>query len=125
MAHFKNVPITLELASLALAELPSKPPASEPTPQAVINLVAKYYNLSCADIVSKRRDRRTTLARQVAISLLSSQSCLSPKEITSLFGQRDPSLITRACTRINSLQNGNAAFREELSSLRTSITGSP
>ncbi len=124
-AHFKNVPITLELASLALAELPSKPPASEPTPQAVINLVAKYYNLSCADIVSKRRDRRTTLARQVAISLLSSQSCLSPKEITSLFGQRDPSLITRACTRVNSLQNGNAAFREELSSLRTSITGSP
>ena len=116
-AQFKGEPITLELASVALPHLVNRPTRQHISPDAIIAAVAEHFGVSPTAITGRSRDRRTTLARQVAISLLISEKVLSSADISSLFGGRGKSMLSRACTKVASLQSTNPKFKRELSSI--------
>ena len=121
-AHFKNVPISLELASVALPDLSLNRTPSMPSPAEVIQKAAEHFGVSLADVTGHSRDRQSTLARQVAMTLLATDSHLATKDVAALFGHRSSSVITKACTKVSSLQKSNASFQQELSSLRNAIS---
>lgn len=124
-AHFQNTPVTLDLVPLALPDLPTTPPGSTTTPDTVIDEVARHFAIPRAEITSRRRDRRTALARQVAIALMSAQLHLPSKEIASLFGHPDTSAVARACLRISNLCSSDPRFQLELSSLGRLVNSHP
>ena len=116
-AQFKDKPITLDLASVALPDLVKASTRRRITPQAVIDIVANHYEVPAESITGRSRDRRITLARQVAISLLAREKLLNAVAICSLFGNRDKSMLSRACTKVASLQSTSPEFHKELTFL--------
>lgn len=59
----------------------------------VISIIAKYFNCSKEDILSNKKDKNTTLARQIAMYILNTQYQLSARKIASLFGKSHPSVL--------------------------------
>lgn len=120
--QFKGEPITLDLAAVALPNLANVPARQQISPDAIITAVAKHFGVSPIAMKGRGRERRTTLARQVAMSILLSEGALSSSNISSLFGGRDKSLLSRASTKIESLRRNDPDFKRELSSLVSLIS---
>ena len=63
------------------------------THKKIISSVAKYYNVSKADILGKKRNKEIVLPRQVAIYLMRKELNISYPKIGSILGGRDHTTI--------------------------------
>ena len=80
-ADLTGCPIDLALAERSLGDLLTTPIQAPPAPEIILALVCEYYGVDVHAVVSKRRDRKVTLARQVAIYLLRERAQLPLKRI--------------------------------------------
>ncbi|MFH0942386.1 MAG: chromosomal replication initiator protein DnaA, partial [Chloroflexota bacterium] len=88
---------TLELAAEALQDIAAKHPQKTPlTADLVIDAVAIDFKITLEDIKSRKRDKETALARQVAMYLLRAETDCSLAQIGKEFG-RDHSTVMHAC----------------------------
>lgn len=71
-------------------------------PSIIINTVANYYAISPDDIISKKRDLKTSRARHIAMYLLRQQNHCNLTEIGKILGNRDHSTIIHGCAKIAS-----------------------
>lgn len=102
-ARFTNEPITQEFARQALKELL----AVQDKPITIDNiqkLVAEYFKIRVADLLSSRRNRSITRPRQIAMSLTKLLTRHSLPEIGSAFGGRDHTTVLHACRKIEELR---------------------
>ena len=102
-ASLVRASITPELAAQALEDIASKKAESPSiTPSLVIETVAKSFQLSPLDLKSRRRDRETALARQVAMYLTRQETNCSLAQIGMELGNRDHSTVLHAYKKIES-----------------------
>ncbi len=104
-ARFTGAPITQDFARKALKELL----AVQDKPITIDNiqkLVAGYFKIRVADLLSSRRNRSITRPRQIAMALTKLLTRHSLPEIGNAFGGRDHTTVLHACRKI-------AALREE------------
>ena len=104
-ADLTNQPVSLELASQALADLyygPNKPAIE---PQEIIQAVSLYYGLDPSALSGNRRDKKTAKARHLSMYLLREEANLSVTEIGRLLGGRDHSTVINACGKISYQMN--------------------
>ncbi|TDJ28785.1 MAG: chromosomal replication initiator protein DnaA, partial [Gammaproteobacteria bacterium] len=104
-ARFSGAPITQNFARKALKELlavQDKPITIE----SIQKLVAEYFKIRVADLLSSRRNRSITRPRQIAMALTKLLTRHSLPEIGNAFGGRDHTTVLYACRKI-------AALREE------------
>jgi chromosomal replication initiator protein len=103
---FKAV-LTPELAAKALEDIASKGASSASiTPNLVIQTVANSFQLTPLDLKSRKRDRETALARQVAMYLIKQITNCSLSQIGLELGNRDHSTVIHACQKIaNDINN--------------------
>ena len=102
-ARFTNEPITQDFARQALKELlavQDKPVTIE----SIQKLVAEYFKIRVADLLSSRRNRSITRPRQIAMALTKLLTRHSLPEIGSAFGGRDHTTVLHACRKIESLR---------------------
>jgi chromosomal replication initiator protein len=99
-SRLTKVPITIELASKALAEFPDTTPRSALTPPVIIDTVAKYFDLGPQALGGKRRDKQTALARHIAAYLIREETERSFSDIGRELGGRDHSAILRGYQKI-------------------------
>ena len=99
-ADLTGCTIDLDVARRALGDMLTAPPEALPTPEAVLALVCGYYEVDIQAVVSKRRDRRVTHARQVAIYLLRERAQLPLKAIGALVGNREHPSVRQAWAKI-------------------------
>ena len=99
-ADLTGSPIDLTLAERSLGELLTAPAQAAPAPEIILALVCEYYGVDVQAVVSKRRDRKVTLARQVAIYLLRERAQLPLKRIGALVGNREHPSIRQAWAKI-------------------------
>ena len=99
-ADLTGSPIDLTLAERSLGELLTAPAQPAPAPEVILALVCEYYGVDVQAVVSKRRDRKVTLARQVAIYLLRERAQLPLKSIGALVGNREHPSIRQAWAKI-------------------------
>lgn len=93
--------LTPELAARALEDIASGGAKSAPvTAEAIINAVAKNFQLDPDDLKGRQRDRNTTLARQMAMYLIKEATGCSLAQIGLEFGKRDHSTVTHATQKI-------------------------
>ncbi len=110
---------TPELAAKALENIADKAPKSEPTtPARVIESVARSFQLTHADLVSPKRDKETSLARQIAMYLIREQTGYPLAQIGVELGNRNPSTVRHACEKISAEININPHLRRRISNLR-------
>ena len=99
-ADLTGSPIDLALAERSLGELLTAPARAALAPEVILALVCEYYGVDVQAVVSKRRDRKVTLARQVAIYLLRERAQLPLKSIGALVGNREHPSIRQAWAKI-------------------------
>jgi len=112
-ARFTGQQITQEFARLALKELL----AVQDKPITIDNiqkLVAEYFKIRVADLLSSRRNRSITRPRQIAMSLAKSLTRHSLPEIGSAFGGRDHTTVLHACRKVEELRSEDRRIDEDV-----------
>ena len=111
-ARFTGEPITQDFARQALKELL----AVQDKPITIDNiqkLVAEYFKIRVADLLSSRRNRSITRPRQIAMALAKSLTRHSLPEIGNAFGGRDHTTVLHACRKVESLRSEDRRIDED------------
>ncbi|MFC2019948.1 chromosomal replication initiator protein DnaA [Chloroflexota bacterium] len=91
---------TPETAARALDDIAGKAPlANLITP--ILEAVADSFKLASSDLLGRRRDKETALARQLAMYLIRQECHLSLAAIGQEMGGRDSSTVIHACKKIS------------------------
>ncbi|MBN1176128.1 MAG: chromosomal replication initiator protein DnaA [Dehalococcoidales bacterium] len=92
---------TLEIAERALEDVAAKEYLSDDiTPRSIVEAVAECFQLSMDELLGRRRDKDTTLARRLAMYLMRQETNCSLTQIGKELGNRDAASVTIACKKI-------------------------
>ena len=115
--------LTPALAAKAMEDIASKNTKSAPfTPSLVLEAVASSFQLNLSDLKSRKRDRETALARQVAMYLLKQATNCSLAQIGLELGNRDHSTVIHACQKIANEIVNNPHLRRKISEIQQGIS---
>jgi chromosomal replication initiator protein len=121
-AKLLGVLLTPELAAKAIEDIASKEQKSALlTPDLVLEAVSRSFGLTLSDLKSRRRDRETALARQVAMYLLKQATNCSLAQIGLELGNRDRSTVIHACQKIASDIDNNPHLKRKVSEIQQGI----
>jgi len=115
-SHFTGQPITLDFAREALKDLLALQ-AKLVTIDNIQKMVAEYFKIKIADLLSKRRNRSLARPRQIAMTLAKDLTNHSLPEIADSFGGRDHTTVMHACRTIRTLVTSNANLAEDYRNL--------
>ena len=115
-SKFTGQPITLEFARDALRDLLAVQEKLV-TVENIQKIVAEYYKIRLADMLSKRRSRSIARPRQIAMCLAKELTSHSLPEIGDLFGGRDHTTVLHACRKIKQLRESENRVREDYQNL--------
>tara|TARA_B100000315_G_scaffold245475_1_gene271396 strand:+ start:475 stop:1863 length:1389 start_codon:yes stop_codon:yes gene_type:complete len=100
-ARLLGTEATLDLASYALKDIASKEAEdNHSTPTIIITTVAENFQRTSEDLLSRKEDKETTLARQVAMYLLKQQNGCSLADVGIALGGRSPRVVSYACRKV-------------------------
>ncbi len=121
-AHFTGSMITVEFAKDALKDLLTLQ-AKLVTIENIQRMVAEYYKVKVADILSKRRSRSIARPRQMAMALAKELTNHSLPEIGDAFGGRDHTTVLHACRKIKELLGEGVDWQEDWKNLLRILSG--
>jgi len=116
-SRFTGQAITQDFTRQALKELlavQDKPV----TIDMIQKLVAEYYKLRIADLLSSRRNRSITRPRQLAMALAKALTRHSLPEIGNAFGGRDHTTVLHACRKIEELRREDRRIDEDYENMQ-------
>ena len=120
-AHFMGREITVDFAKEALRDLLALQDKLV-TIENIQKMVAEYYKIRVADLLSKRRSRSITRPRQVAMSLAKELTNHSLPEIGDAFGGRDHTTVLHACRKVDELREADSRINEDYANLLRTLT---
>jgi chromosomal replication initiator protein DnaA len=122
-SQLQRMPLTIDTAKAALANLASDARQRRVSIGDVLNAVAEYYRLSLDDLRGKQRDKHIVVPRQVAMYLMRQETESSLLEIGQSLGGRDHSTVLHGCDKISREVNENTALRKEVLAIRQQLSG--
>jgi chromosomal replication initiator protein len=122
-SQLQRMPLTIDTAKAALANLATDARQRRVSIDDVINAVAEYYRISLDDLRGKQRDKHIVVPRQVAMYLMRQETEASLLEIGQALGGRDHSTVLHGCEKISREVNENTALRKEVLAIRQQISG--
>jgi chromosomal replication initiator protein len=93
--------IDLEVASAALKDIIQPRPSRQITAPMMMEVVARYYNVTVNEILSNRRSMDITLPRQVAMYLCRFVLNMTFPKIGEEFGGKDHTTVMHACNKVS------------------------
>lgn len=123
LVHLGQKEITREIAEAALKDLISPQENNIVTPEIIIEIVADHYNLTSADIVSKKRPREISYPRQIAMYLCRTLTDLSLPQIGESIGKRDHTTVLHGYEKINTEIKKDSLLQNTIEILTKKITG--
>ncbi len=119
-ADLSGMALTLQLAEVALADL--LPQRGDVNPEAVVDVVARAFNLSVDRLLSPDRSRDVALPRQIAMFLMR-ETNLSLPQIGQALGGRDHTTVMYACEKIADLLERDDKVRRQVVQIRQQLYG--
>jgi chromosomal replication initiator protein len=95
----------------------------EVTPQDIIQIVSKHFNVSIEDMKSSSRRREISTARQMGMYLMRHHTDLSLPKIGDVFGGKDHTTVLYSCDKIEQQKATNAELARTVRQLGDQITG--
>jgi len=92
-----------------------------PEPQVILEAVARYFNLTIADLNGKNRDRQLVRVRQIAMYLIREETHLALSHIGDLLGGRDHSTIVHGYQKIAADINSDHQLRRDVLAIRETV----
>jgi chromosomal replication initiator protein DnaA len=122
-SQLQRMPLTIDTAKAALANLATDARQRRVSIDDVLNAVAEYYRISLEDLRGKQRDKHIVVPRHVAMYLMRQETEASLMEIGQALGGRDHSTVLHGCEKISNEVNENTALRKEVLAIRQQISG--
>ncbi len=120
-ARLTKAPLTVELATQALAEITSDAHKRTITPVAIMNTVAQFFALPAETLQGKRRDKPSSQARQIVMYLLREELQCSWTQIGRELGNRDHSTILHGYHKISDEINSDHGLRRDVLEIRENL----
>jgi len=120
-AHFVGRPITQEFAQETLRDLLTVHAQAITIPN-IQKVVADYYQMRVAELLSKRRSRSIARPRQMAMTLAKELTEHSLPEIGDAFGGRDHTTVLHACRTIREFRETDGKLRQDWEKLVRLLT---
>ncbi len=115
-AQFTGSAITLEFVQEALKDVLALQDKLVSMDN-ILRIVAEYYKIKVADLLSKRRNRSVARPRQMAMALCKELTNHSLPEIGDAFGGRDHTTVLHACRTIKGMRESDADIGEDFANL--------
>lgn len=113
--------INLSIATDALKDIINPTAKKNLNETGIINLICNYYEISKADIMSKRRNKEISYPRQVAMYFLRTELDLTYEQIAKTFNNHY-STVMHSCEKISGMIKENDKTASEIKNLRQNIT---
>ena len=120
-ADLTQAEITPELVARAVSEPDVEGKNNRASERDVIDAVSEYYDVDEDEIKGRRRDKATTLARQVTMYMLREDAKLGASAIGHILGGKTHATVLHGCRTIEARQNLDANLRRDIISIRSAI----
>ena len=120
-ADLTGAPVTVELVKRTVADMVETAADRQVPESAVIGAVASHFGVSVAEIKGRKRDKKTSLARQVAMYLLREESRLGQSAIGNALGGKAHNTVMHGCERIANQLNVDPHLRRDLINIREAL----
>jgi len=117
-SDLSGMAMTLQLADVALTDL--LPQRSNVKPGAVVDMVAKTFNLSVDRLLSPDRSHDVALPRQIAMYLMRETNVSLP-QIGQALGGRDHTTVMYACEKVADLLERDDRLRTQVGQIRRQL----
>jgi chromosomal replication initiator protein len=114
---------TVELAREVLRDIIPEPRPKKITLPLIQEVVAKYYGLTRADLIDKKRTRAVSYPRQIAMYLARELTDASLPKIGDEFGGRDHTTVIHAYEKIQADLEADPSLRALVAELTRAIRG--
>jgi chromosomal replication initiator protein len=112
-------PINVQFARDTLVDLVGR--RSHISPSQVVEIVAKFYNISVQELVSSSRSKELVQPRQVAMYLVRQETDASLPEIGALLGGRDHTTVIHGVERVKDRLESEDQLRRDVMSIREQL----
>ncbi len=113
---------TPEIAAQALADIAGKQPSpASITTDLVVEAVASSLQITPADLKSRKKDKETALARQIAMYLIKQKTNCSLAQIGQALGGKNPSTVSHACEKIANDIDASPYLRRKIQDVEKKI----
>ena len=123
-AAMTHEPVSTEMAASILSRYFEQPKEQIITPDTVMALVARHFDVSLAALNSASREREVVRARQVAMYLIRKLTDSSLPSIGRAFGGKDHSTVLHAIRKITKLVLQDASIADDVNALMKELRGS-
>ena len=114
-ASLQGIVVKPDMAENMLIDLIPEPEAE---PDRIIDAVSALFGLSREELISRSRQRRVTLPRQIAMYLLRSDTQLSMPQIGEELGGRDHTTVMYGVDKIADLLKTDTALQGQVANIR-------
>ncbi len=121
LSRLTEGPITLDMASQAVADFMPDMSRDSVDPDRIMEEVTRRFKVSNSDLVGASRKKPIVRARHVAMYLLHEELGMKDTEIGRLLGGRDHSTIINAVGKVNYEINVDAHLRQDVLSIKEAI----
>ncbi len=118
-SDFSGKPLDIELAKLALIDF--LPAMGTPDSNQILDTVAKAFNLTNEELLSRNRSKSIALPRQVAMYLLREVGNASLPQIGEQLGGRDHTTVMYACEKVADMIERDDLFRRQVFQIRDQL----
>ncbi|MBR5039839.1 MAG: chromosomal replication initiator protein DnaA [Clostridiales bacterium] len=110
---------TLDDAKIALKDMIAPKQAKQVTPDIIVEVVARAYNITVNDIMSNKRSKDIIVPRQICMFLCRSELNMTYPKIGEFFGGKDHSTVLHACNKIElELKDSNSETSIRIDSIK-------
>ena len=120
LSILKSMPFSIALSEEAIADVVHSQ-NKVLSIEYIQDVVAKYFNISVADLKGSRRSSDVVFPRQIAMYLCKSVAQISYPKIGNAFGKRDHSTVMHACEKIESEINQNTNTKLIVETVKNSL----
>ena len=121
LSDLSGVPLTPHLVSSSLADL--VPQFNKLEPEQVVDVVAKNFGVTSAQLTGRDRSREIAWPRQIAMYLLREFGNVSLPQIGMVLGGRDHTTVMYACEKVADLVERDDRLRRQLIQIREQLDG--
>ncbi|HEX8729757.1 MAG TPA: chromosomal replication initiator protein DnaA [Ktedonobacterales bacterium] len=122
-AKLQGLPMTIDTAKAAMANLSTDMRQRRVNIEDVLNAVAEHYRIQAEDLKGKARDKHIVTPRHVAMYLMRQETEASLLEIGQALGGRDHSTVLHGCDKIAREVEENTKLRKDVAAIRQQLLG--
>lgn len=110
-----------DLVKQVIAEAIQRFRSNQLTEDAVLDAVADQFGVSRESLVGPKRDKKTALARQVAMYILREDADMGATAIARALGRKDHTTALHGCKHIENLLNLDSRLRRDVITVREGL----